>query len=1154
MKYLYIYIYLSIFIHVPTMRFFLFLSLFSAAFAYETTVIEKPGDGDSQFGINNVLSNDLALLRLTLDDYIVYYKDLSNGDWLDSGQRFTHETLDNGPSGTPESFSIKKQSGYITIGTYTHSSTIYVFRVEWDPLSLTYGVPVYSTSTFASQSVIDHFSPNGELFIDLVSSTSSTTIQTYYWTGSNYVSTGETVVIASTGSTINTGSIGLTDSTLILGEPSYFLSDVPANTKGRVTYRDWNAATRRWIANSQVFFCPSTSAERKCFAFGDTAWVSGDLAVIGAPEAQTSSSRLRAGAVIVFKRTGGVWDSGTISHPDANLSNGRRGAIVGYDNDNAVILSAKWLQVYGKNAGEITPNTQMGLTAARPTNLGVSVGGGTVSLFLPYNPAHPYYGVDYTALYNLDLTAGTDGLQSIPSPYPDVRNANFGSNVRIVGDYMAITSQVRLPEAVTSGTVSIYKRDTVTGEWGVLVEPVGPGDASGSNSIGFGIGALDFDGATLVVGATGLGPNSVGGLYVYDFDGTSLSAPTILFPSEVEIWSYFGLVASVKGNILVVGQPSFDQGGILNSGVAWVFTKAAGAWGVGVQLAKPGAPYVWSTSDAHGSSVSTDGTHIVVCSNAYGTTPRLGLAVIHTYSGSVWEIQEVFEGQAGAAAFARSCAIDGAHLAVTGDSGSVDMFKETSGTWAFHETVSRTKPPWMDSAQVAGLFTEGEIALSGKLLLVGSWRDTHSGVNSGSGSLFTYDGSSWMNGKEKYIGDGDSVPSTNAFRKVSTDGASIAFNSAQGVDYELGLLELNVGKVGFLAIFEKCVLSADCRSGQYCGIESLCVPEKPCSAHHDCIGEFRSGRLPFCYLSKCEDRFSGDCVSETTCSAANKRIQVLTKKLGAISQNFTKSNVTVARAMVKRLYTDLKSTTAITQEIDAFVAGTEYATLPMTLFTDYANTPALLAHIRSIVCPPEVIELCAIEIPDDARRRVLDEGSISVEITYTINSALFESLAVNGTSFSDGSAFEEALAALLGVNSNEISLSAVSGKLVIEYVVTEEAVGDEPLSEANLAALQAVRDELAAITAALLSELGLDPADVSTSDIDFCSGRDCNGRGTCDADTGVCFCTDTDYWGINCETVVNCNGGTKVPNEAYCACEYPEYGQRCAATVDCLCA
>jgi len=269
---------------------------------------------------------------------------------------------------------------------------------------------------------------------------------------------------------------------------------------------------------------------------------------------------------------------------------------------------------------------------------------------------------------------------------------------------------------------------------------------------------------------------------------------------------------------------------------------------------------------------------------------------------------------------------------------------------------------------------------------------------------------------------------------------------------------------------------------------------------------------------------------------------------------FTKSNVTVARAMVKRLYTDLKSTTAITQEIDAFVAGTEYATLPMTLFTDYANTPALLAHIRSIVCPPEVIELCAIEIPDEARRRVLDEGSISVEITYTINSELFESLAVNGTSFSDGSAFEEALAALLGVNSSEISLSAVSGKLVIEYVVTEEAAGDDPLSEANLAALQAVRDELAVITAALVSELGLDPVDVSTSDIDFCSGRDCNGRGTCNADTGVCFCTDTDYWGINCETVVNCNGGTKVPNEAYCACEYPDYGLRCASTVDCLCA
>lgn len=294
------------------------------------------------------------------------------------------------------------------------------------------------------------------------------------------------------------------------------------------------------------------------------------------------------------------------------------------------------------------------------------------------------------------------------------------------------------------------------------------------------------------------------------------------------------------------------------------------------------------------------------------------------------------------------------------------------------------------------------------------------------------------------------------------------------------------------------------------------------------------------------------------CDQKHKKIGVLVNKLGSIKQNVVLSNVTKARETVRRLYTDLKTGTTVTQGIDTFIGGTEEATFPSVLFTDYADDAALLSHIKAVVCPPDMIDMCGIEIPASRRldtRSLQESGSITVEITYEIDSDLFDSLVVNGTSFSDGSEFEEALADLLGVNTTDISISAASGTLVIEYIVTQEATGEDPLSEENLQALQDVQDELASITTTVVTELGLDTGDVGSESIDYCTDRDCNEHGVCDDQTGVCECTDVNFWGINCETPVACNNGIASTSDglAYCICDYPEYGQRCQGTKNCSC-
>lgn len=64
--------------------------------------------------------------------------------------------------------------------------------------------------------------------------------------------------------------------------------------------------------------------------------------------------------------------------------------------------------------------------------------------------------------------------------------------------------------------------------------------------------------------------------------------------------------------------------------------------------------------------------------------------------------------------------------------------------------------------------------------------------------------------------------------------------------------------------------------------------------------------------------------------------------------------------------------------------------------------------------------------------------------------------------------------------------------------------------------------------------------------------NDCNGRGTCNTSTTVCDCSGTtDYWGIDCNTLIDCNTGVKMVNASYCECPYPTYGQSCENTKDC---
>jgi hypothetical protein len=178
-------------------------------------------------------------------------------------------------------------------------------------------------------------------------------------------------------------------------------------------------------------------------------------------------------------------------------------------------------------------------------------------------------------------------------------------------------------------------------------------------------------------------------------------------------------------------------------------------------------------------------------------------------------------------------------------------------------------------------------------------------------------------------------------------------------------------------------------------------------------------------------------------------------------------------------------------------------------------------------------------------RRVLQQ-SMTVTMTFTLDEAGFDLYEQNTESL-ESQAFLTSLATELGVNSENITLTVVDSNVVIETELITYSDGENPLDSSTLNQLTTLKSSMETTAGTITSTLG--GGSVSTYSVDLCGTRNCNNRGTCNVETGVCACTDADYWGINCELAVSCNDGTKLANYAYCQCEYPAYGLRCESNI-----
>lgn len=616
---------------------------------------------------------------------------------------------------------------------------------------------------------------------------------------------------------------------------------------------------------------------------------------------------------------------------------------------------------------------------------------------------------------------------------------------------------------------------------------------------------------------TAINENSVGAVYTYQYIGGDWIQDSVVLrpPPTAGLSANFGVSHAIENDILVISADSDDTDGS-NKGRVYVYTWGGSSWTEDGFIQSP-----TDCQDRFGRQLTMSGTKLAVsCTGKSPVASGNGVIITFQWNGSAWVKDSGYLAPAGLQSvdlFAYyPFHMDGNTIAV-GAPGDDVAASEAGAFYTFEWNGSVWQTPTVFRPETSSAKQLGKsVAVSGNRIAVLQ-------ASSGAGKVYTY-----TNG----VLDGTvlNIPGVGSGNYgLVMDGDKLAVASLDSSDVYTFTLVNDVWTQDQFFVEPLAGSSTGGDFGAYMAMDGVNLfvgytGDDVIANNAGSVTVYKAGLPP----------------------AAPRHLN----SIGSVTQSITQSNVTLARLAAKSLQSQLRSTTNITQTLRSFVDGTETVELNTALFTNYNDDAALLAHIKDIACPGLVSDFCEIAIASGGGGRLLQGSYITVELTYTMEDSSFETFVNDGVTFSDGSAFEVALAAALNVTTEEIVINAVSGQLTIEYVVSQEASGSDPLTEEQLQALAQVQTDLLAVTSTIESELGIT---AGTPSVDYCAGRDCNGRGTCNSETGVCTCSGIDYWGINCETLIDCGNGIKSEYGAFCFCYYPSYGVRCELTKACAC-
>jgi hypothetical protein len=331
--------------------------------------------------------------------------------------------------------------------------------------------------------------------------------------------------------------------------------------------------------------------------FGFSVSISGDYAIVGAPNNTTSTipPDFKLGAAYIFKKNGITWNEQATLMASDGLNSDYFGEQVSISGDYAIVgaRSKNKVYVFKRNGTTWTEESPL-----------VALGGGLIgsSLFISGDYSIVSAGGN-CIVFKRTGTVWAQEAVLIASDGP-----GLGSSISISGDYAIIgASQKSVGANVGQGKAYIFKRTGTS--W---IEQAGIVSLDGAAGDRFG-SSVSISGDYAIIGAS---QKTVGGnirqgkAYIYKRTGTTgstWSSQYSIIASDGEAKDELGYAVSISGDYAVVGCSYKDIGGIRDKGKAYIFKRGT-PWIEQAALVQSDA----TKDDLFGASVCISGNNIIV--------------------------------------------------------------------------------------------------------------------------------------------------------------------------------------------------------------------------------------------------------------------------------------------------------------------------------------------------------------------------------------------------------------------------------------------------------------------------------------------------------------------------------------------------------------
>jgi hypothetical protein len=316
--------------------------------------------------------------------------------------------------------------------------------------------------------------------------------------------------------------------------------------------------------------------------FGASLAVSGDVAVVGAPNDEIGSATTEGGAAFVFRWDGSRWQ------PEARLAASDRapfddfGRAVAVDGDR-ILVGAPFAAVGAESRGAVYAFRFANGTWSEEDKLVASDGaafdalGSAVALAGDLALAGaPQRSGGRGAAYVFERT-GSDwsDVQTLTAPDAAANDA-FGSAVALSGAVAAVGAPFGdAPSGPDRGSVYVFR--SAGADFAFEVE-LHAADAAFQDQLG---GALASEADVILAGArsaAGLDGSDAGAAYLFRFGGAAWTQEAKLVASDGQAGDSFGRDVSLDGDAALVGAPLGDRTGNSAEGSAYLFARRGASW------------------------------------------------------------------------------------------------------------------------------------------------------------------------------------------------------------------------------------------------------------------------------------------------------------------------------------------------------------------------------------------------------------------------------------------------------------------------------------------------------------------------------------------------------------------------------------------------